>query len=375
MAGDLQQSDTTSSLTLLFAGDIISHLPILWSVCDDSTDSCSFNEIFELVRPIISSADFAIANLEVPLAGPPYMPYPNFSSPDGLADGSRFAGFDVLVQASNHCCDRGNAGILRTIGVLDSLGLRHTGTFADSTSRAALNPLILERVGIRVGLLNYTYGTNGQPFDPPVIVNVVDSALIARDVALARTKKLDKLIVYIHWGREYQTALSDYQKKMTLILFGLGVDIIIGAHNHVIQKMEYSPADSTGRETFVAYSLGNFLSNQRDATTSGGALVQLTLTKTGRVTSIAEAGYYLTWVHKYYRHDKFNFRILPCAQYEMDSTYFTAPKYQLEMQAFSDASRSLMAVQNVDVDEYLYQNGRWVIHEVPDKSYLKKQVE
>ena len=105
------------------------HGPQIKAAWDDSLKSYNYDEVFQPVEQLISSVDFAIANLEVTLAGPPYKGYPQFSSPDDLAVACKNSGIDVLVTANNHSCDRGSNGIIRTVNVLDSLGIHHTGTF------------------------------------------------------------------------------------------------------------------------------------------------------------------------------------------------------------------------------------------------------
>jgi poly-gamma-glutamate capsule biosynthesis protein CapA/YwtB (metallophosphatase superfamily) len=112
---------------------------------------------------MLQDADIAIANLEVTLAGKPYKGYPEFSSPDELADAIKNAGFNVLVTANNHSMDRSKAGLERTIKVLDEKGIIRTGTFEDEAQRNRDYPLIIEKNNIRLAILNYTYGTNGIP--------------------------------------------------------------------------------------------------------------------------------------------------------------------------------------------------------------------
>ena len=217
-------SSTAQEMSLLFLGDIMGHGPQIKSAWNDSLKKYDYNEVFEPVGDIISSVDFAIANLEVTLAGPPFDGYPQFSSPDELAEACKNNGIDVLVTANNHSCDRGDKGIQRTNQVLDSLGLMHTGTFSNQQNRDSLNLLILTKEDIRVGLLNYTYGTNGISFHAPTYVNLLDSSLILKDLNFARAKNLDKLIVFVHWGAEYQDQPNEYQK--ILISFLKGMELI-----------------------------------------------------------------------------------------------------------------------------------------------------
>lgn len=123
----------STSVTLIFAGDIMQHGPQISAAWSDEDSAYNYHPCFSYVKPIIQTFDIAIANLEVTLAGPPFTGYPQFSAPDALAAAALEAGFDVLATANNHSCDRGNAGLLRTILVLDSLGIARTGTFADSS--------------------------------------------------------------------------------------------------------------------------------------------------------------------------------------------------------------------------------------------------
>ncbi|MCJ7821403.1 MAG: CapA family protein, partial [Bacteroidales bacterium] len=160
-----QQADST--LTVLFAGDIMGHDMQIASAYDDSTGAYSYESVFKYIRPVIGGADLAFGNLEVTLGGSPYKGYPAFSSPDVLALACKNAGFDVLATANNHSADRGPKGIARTIRVLDSLAIKHTGTWLSSEARDTLNPLVISEKGIDVALLNYTYGTNGIVVPPP----------------------------------------------------------------------------------------------------------------------------------------------------------------------------------------------------------------
>ncbi len=150
----------------------------IWAAEDISTHTWDYNDVFSYIKPLISDADLAIANLEVTLAGPPYKGYPQFSSPAAIAVACKNTGIDCLVTANNHSADRGKSGITGTISRLDSIGMPHTGTFTDQASRDKLQPLILKSNGISVAVLNYTYGTNGLNVPAPVIVNILDKNLI-----------------------------------------------------------------------------------------------------------------------------------------------------------------------------------------------------
>ena len=207
---------------------------------DASIGDYNYEPTFRYVKPFIEHADIAIANLEVTLAGPPYKGYPQFSSPDALAVAARDAGFDVFIQANNHALDRGQAGFKRTLHMLDSLNIIHTGTFADETDRKLNYPLIIEKNKVRIALLNYTYSTNGIVISKPFIINRIDTSLIRRDLNKARLANPDFIIVTMHWGEEYQRFENQIQRKLAAFMLQHGADAIIGSHPHVVQPVEYT---------------------------------------------------------------------------------------------------------------------------------------
>ncbi len=338
-------------MTLLFIGDIMGHDAQIISAYDSITQSYYYDEVLEPLKPILEKPDFTIANLEVTLAGKPHKGYPQFSSPDELALACKDAGMDVLVTANNHSCDRGKQGILRTCDVLDFQGLKHTGTFRNQADKDTMNLLILENGNIKVGLLNYTYGTNGLPFPKPSIVNLIDLDSMKKDIDKAKNENLDKLIVMMHWGLEYQTEANKEQKDVAEFLFQNGVDVIIGSHPHVIQPMEYYSATENQKERMVVYSLGNFVSNQRKFRTDGGAMVEFTFTKDSTGTSISDKGYHLTWVNKKTVEGKSKFEILPCASIEKSGNKALSAEAIEKMNVFTEDSRARLNESNIDFPE------------------------
>jgi len=203
------------------------------------------------------------------------------------------AGFDILVTANNHALDRRVAGLGRTLDQLDRRGILHTGTFTDADKRSLHYPLVVEKHGIRIALLNYTYGTNGLKVTPPAIVNRIDTALMRRDLMKAVSAEPDFILVTMHWGNEYQLTESRQQRELAAFLFEHGTDVIIGSHPHVVQ-----PIRGEGKGNLVAYSMGNLISNQRNRYRDGGIAFELELTKGPEGATVAGHAYLPLWVYK-----------------------------------------------------------------------------
>ena len=345
---------TSDTLTLTFVGDIMGHDSQIAASIDQQTGKYDYNGVFEKVAPIFKKSDFTIANLEVTLAGPPFKGYPQFSSPDELAVACKENGIDVLVTANNHSCDRRKSGIIRTIDVLDSLEILHTGTFRDSIEKQEKNLLILDKNNIKIGLLNYTYGTNGIPAPAPTIVNTIDSTAMGKDIEASKSQKLDKIIVFIHWGKEYESHPTADQEKLTDYLFNKGADIIIGSHPHVIQRMEYHSKTEGTNERFIAYSLGNFVSNQRKRKRDGGVLAGLTLVKDDQGTRMDKSGYHLIWVNKPKVEGKTKFQVVAGLEKENDKFDSMDSTSLKQMKLFLKDSRELLNKENINVAEFYY---------------------
>jgi poly-gamma-glutamate capsule biosynthesis protein CapA/YwtB (metallophosphatase superfamily) len=346
----LSAQDTTR-LSLLFLGDIMQHDSQISDAYDRVTKTYNYDPCFQFMKPYVQSVDLAIGNLELTLAGPPYKGYPQFSAPDELLTGLKNMGVDVLVTANNHCVDTGKKGLERTIMMLDSLDIPHTGTFVDEVSRLNDYPLIIRKNGFSLALLNYTYGTNGLPVSAPNIVNLIDTALIRADLEKARSLKPDMIIVFTHWGTEYQSLPSKWQKDVAEVCFKNGAQLVIGAHPHVLQPMEWRK----DKNQFIAYSLGNFVSGQRKRYTDGGAMVTLELEKISFgpdsvTTRIDKPSYWLQWVYRTTDAEK-NYYLLPVSDFARSRNFIKDAASAEAFKTFTEDSRALYKKHNVNVTE------------------------
>lgn len=304
-----QPGSKASTLRIVFAGDIMGHDSQIAAARVDSTDNYDYTGCFRYLKPYLREADIAVGNLEVTHGGPPYKGYPQFSSPDALTDALLDAGFNIMVNANNHALDRGKEGLERTVQVLDEKGMILTGSFVSPDQKELTYPLILEKKGIMLAMLNYTYGTNSLLADTPNIVNYIDTTLIRHDIRKAKLVGPDFIIACVHWGKEYQREENSTQQSLANFLFGQGVDAIIGSHPHVVQPVRFEKEGSYYKEP-VVYSLGNFISNQRNRYRNGGIIFGLELEKTDD-TRIKGIDYLPVYVHKPKRGEKYSFEMVP----------------------------------------------------------------
>ncbi len=337
---NLYKSPDTLFYKMIFAGDVMVHLPQIIAAKTDS--GYNFNPNYNFIKSYIQSADFAFANLEVTLAGEPYTGYPKFASPDEVALALKEAGFDVLFTANNHSADRGKKGIERTLQILDSLNFKRTGTFFDSLDFKNNNPLILELGRFKIALINATYGTNGLSVSAPNIVQLLDTVKLKP--VLEKTKSLnpDYTIVFVHWGNEYERKPSKQQLILAEFLANQSADYIIGSHPHVLQPFQII-LDRRGREVPVMFSLGNFISNQRDRYKDGGGILELNFYSINDTLRLHSNTFMPTWTYKGRYQGHYNYYIIPVSMWEKNPDFFGLSKTDsIKISQFAKDSRLLL---------------------------------
>ncbi|MDD2568796.1 MAG: CapA family protein [Clostridia bacterium] len=266
-----------ADIVLSFAavGDNLIHGPVYRGAKEAAGgESFDFEPSYRAVLPLIQGCELVCINQETPLGGTKLglSSYPAFNSPQELGDFLHSVGFNLISHANNHILDKGSKGMRATLEYWQQYSnVAVAGAYLNE--EAAESTHILEKQGVKVAFLAYTYGTNGisLPRDSEMEVALIDKDKIAYDVAKARVAA-DVVIVCMHWGNEYQTEPTAEQRELAQYLADLGVDIVVGSHPHVIQEMAVLTGVN-GKQTLVVYSLGNFISSQnKKATMLGGML-------------------------------------------------------------------------------------------------------
>ncbi len=326
---------------LLFAGDIMQHQNQL-DAARTTEGTYSYSGYYRHIHSIVKAADIAVANLETPIGRSNFSGYPSFCAPDSFLYAARDAGFNVLLFANNHCLDRGKNGALYTLDLLDSLGIAHCGVYRNAEERAERYPLLIENKGMRIALLNYTYGTNGRNVPAPMVVNLIDREVIAEDILKAKSMNVDAIIACMHWGDEYVSLPPERVRDLADWLVEQGVSHIIGNHPHVIQPIEIKEDPTTPDRHAVVYSTGNLVSNMSLTNTDGGVVVRMELKKTFNYTRLSSLDYLFTWIAPRQNNGKRDFTILPAA-----TTVITGSSRATErQQLFLRNSRALFERHN-----------------------------
>lgn len=280
------------SVNLIAVGDMLLHGGIHNSALQ-ADGSYNYEHVFEHTKDRIAAADIAVANQEVILGGVELgvSSYPQFNSPQDFGDALVDAGFDVILHASNHTMDKDTVAVLNTIHFWKEKhpDITFLGINENQDERNTIR--IVEKDGVKLAMLNYTYGLNGfsLPSDKPYLVNLMDEAHkteIAEDLKKAR-EEADFVIVYPHWGTEYVLEATDEQKQWAQFFADNGADLIIGTHPHVVEPVEWLTA-SDGRQTLVYYSLGNYISIQYYNYSMLGGFAEVTITKDFSGTYISD---------------------------------------------------------------------------------------
>lgn len=326
----------------LAVGDNLIH-GLIYVSGQQADGTYQFDPLYARVADTIAAADVAYINQETICAGSELglSSYPTFNGPYEILDAVADAGFDWLSTASNHSMDMGETGILRQLAHIESLGLVETGTHKDENDAQTYR--VIEKNGLRIGLLSYTYGLNGfvLPQGKEYLVDLIDEEKIQHDME-AICAISDVQIVTMHWGEEYQVTPNEEQQRLAQLLADLGADVIIGSHPHVLQ-----PADvltgKDGNETLVWYSLGNFVSAQDVNDRMLGGMAAWTLVYHPQDGSVRFEEVSFTPTVMYFDSAASDVQVYPLSEYsdELAATHYIQGQ-DMSKQYFIDRVRSIM---------------------------------
>lgn len=272
----------SETLTLTFVGDIMCYGAQLEEAYDENTDTYDFSRAFEDVKPYLENADLTVGNLETVLGGKEigYKGYPLFNTPASFAETLKEVGFDVFTTANNHAFDQGAVGVQKTLDALDEIGIDAVGSYRTEEDK---NKVLIKKVnGWKIAFVSFTYGQNAESSEARQYFNYLTEEEIKSQMELAREQEPDFIVAMPHWGEEFYTTVNDRQRYFADLLIEEGADLIIGSHPHVLQTMKKKDVkDKEGKtkHVFIAYSMGNFFTNQSEEYSLDQAILTLTVKK------------------------------------------------------------------------------------------------
>ena len=264
---------------LFMVGDALIHSAV-YQDAKQADGTYDFKPMLELIKPISSQYDLVYYNQETILGGTELglSNYPRFNSPYEVGDAFIDAGFNMVSLATNHTMDKNEQGVINSVNYWSQHkdSVVYSGQWTSFESREDEVSQIYEKNGIRYAFLSYTTWTNGleTPAGKEYLNNVYSDEKASADIAKVRDKA-DVIIVAMHWGTEYSLGVSYDQERIAKFLSEQGVQIIIGAHPHVVEPVEYI----NDGKTFVIYSLGNFISDQEGNERLTGLMMSLDIKK------------------------------------------------------------------------------------------------
>lgn len=346
------EKDSIVEIRFCFVGDLMCHSP-QYNAARAADGTYDFVPSFEEVMPIFEAADYTIGNLETTCAGAKrgYAGYPNFNSPDEYVAALKQSGFDMLVTSNNHSMDTGEEGLLRTIEVIKKNELSYTGTFVSQQDHDSLR--IVSIKGLKAGIINYTYGTNGAypSAAHKYMLNVYDSSAVRKEAEALRKKGANLIIALFHWGAEYRAdPMWPKQDSMMRCAVASGADLIIGAHPHVVGPVTYYKTQQSKVDTgLVAWTLGNFISNQSKRYTDAGLILNVSVKKNLANDSVWISGssFTPTWVYRGTSSLKKDFVVVPAAWCERDTlpAWIDAASKAKMKEAYNDTKAIVLKYQ------------------------------
>ena len=307
------------SASMIMVGDALIHSAV-YQDAKKSDGSYDFKPMLELTKPITTKYDLAYYNQETILGGSTlgYSNYPRFNSPTEVGDAFIDSGFNLVSLATNHTMDKNEQGVINSVNYWSNKsGVVWDGQRISQEERDKVRTYKVNNISY--AFFSYTTWTNGleTPNGKDYLNNVYSDEKAKNDIEKVRDK-VDIVIVAMHWGNEYSLGISESQTEIANYLSNLGVDIIIGAHPHVVEPVEYI----NNRKTFVIYSLGNYISDQEGLERLTGLMMELTIKKTVNIDNtvsinITDPKAELLYTKSYYG-GKRNFKVYPYSK--LDNT-------------------------------------------------------
>ena len=301
---DTQEKEAFTVIHLAVGGDVnISDMAVA-----PGSNRDGYTSMFMDVAHILAEADLAAVNLEGNLTGAPYGSE-SASAPQEFVDALQDAGVDLVQLANSYSINQGLSGLISTINNVRAAGMEPVGVYENQDAYKDGKGYTIKTVqGIKIAFVAFTKGMDGMalPAGSENCVNLlyedyestyqsINTDKITAVLDAAAQENPDITVAMVHWGSEYNDTVSSSQESIISLLQENGVDAIIGTHPHYVQKMVFDEEE----KTFVAYSLGDFLSAGEKAGSQYSVILDLEITKNNRTGNVELSGYSYTPIYSY----------------------------------------------------------------------------
>jgi len=303
-------SKIQNSITLSFVGDLILLEDQVKRAYNGEKKRYEFDEVFEYTSKYFKNSDYTVGVLELPLvdakAGYSSSNFRDgiplrLAAPDEWAKSIQKAGIDLVSTSNNHALDKGEEALIRTMDVLDDIGLDYVGTYRNPEERERV--FIKEIQGLKIAFIAYTYGLNAcgrahmneenshllnflSKKDDGKLFNLSKERIL-KDVENAKKEKVDLIIALPHMGTQFLHKSTEYTRLWADVFFEAGVDIILACHSHAVQPIEYRKIIKDGKEKtgVIAYCPGNFVNSYVDKNGDATSIINIHLSRSGDVVA------------------------------------------------------------------------------------------
>jgi hypothetical protein len=362
-----EKIDSFSNLHLMVAGNIYKTEKQVNIAFDPSKGRYDFTNEFKYIQPILNLGHITIANLKTSFADDPKSQY---SAPDEFALAIKYAGITVACNANAQTSYVEKKSLKRTQEILSDMDIRQTGAFTDNLQRGGNYPLLVEKKGFKVAILNYATLGNRPSISRDFVINETDKALIERDMRTARALHSDFTIVYFDWGGSLQQIPSFAQQQLARFVFEAGGNLVVGTHPNApmqIDKIDYWYG-GIQREGIIAYSLGNLVSSSEEASAKTGFVIDMEVKKNNYTGNTFINDWGVIPVYNYYDTSttpgKTKLFVLPCSAVENGEVFSNIP--YIEKRRVVNGAYEVRKLMGASADEIQYNLTEIVVNNVQE---------
>ena len=362
---NVEKIDSFAKLHLMIAGNIYQTEKHAAYAYDVATGKYDYKSELKYIQPILNLGDVTMANLKTSFSNSTKN---MFSSPDEFGLALKYAGVNVALHANVHTANISKTNLKRTDDVLDEYDILHTGAFQDNIQRNGNYPLIINKKGFRIALLNYTNLTSRPTISRDFVINEIDKTVIDRDMRFAHANKPDFIIVYFDWGSNMQDIPSYAQQELAQYVFQAGANLVVGTHPNTPMRIDLMNYSYNGqlREGIIAYSLGNLVSSNEEIRNRNGYIIDMEIQKNNFTTETHVSDWGVIPVYTYYDttavRGKTKVYSVPCANVE-SGDIFPGLAY-IEKRRAVNSAYEVRKLLGTTADEIQYNLNELVVNNV-----------